>query len=59
MSKTRSDKPMTAEERHALVMKPFPTVRVYASKGNSQAPAWVKRRQDVRQDKETGYELEQ
>jgi hypothetical protein len=58
MSKPRSDKKLSADEIHALVMKPFPTVNILPSKGNSQAPRWVKRVQDRKQERESNYELD-
>lgn len=56
MSKSKSDEPMTHDERLALIYQPFLMVRVSSLKGNSQAPAWVKRSLDYRQDKENSYE---
>ena len=57
MSDTNDNKPMTAEERMSLIMRPFPIVRVNTSKGNSQAPRWAKHRLD-RENRETFNELE-
>ena len=57
MSNTKSDKPLTPEERMRLIMQPFPTVHVSSSKGNSQAPEWAKHKLDW-ENRESQNELE-
>lgn len=60
MSLPRNENKMSHEDRMRLIMRPFPVVRVSTPRGNSQAPEWLKRREQHRQDREeVRYELEQ
>lgn len=36
-----AQKPMTADQRLALIYAPFPVIRCTTTRGNSQAPNWV------------------